>query len=209
LARDTTIWNDFFLWLVDIKQSRLAFDATEIEALGHCYVSRLAMKYWATHSMRRTLAFLLLVLAGSPLVRAQNRDTTTHETETVIFCDLIRHPDLYNGKKVTVTATYFVGFHEAIFYDDACKKSGTQSEAEVTANAGFASSNVGAVKAYKKLSKFLDKYKTKQAKVTMVAVFSDDWYPDRITSRARFTLQVQQLSDVGRVEFPTSNSSKN
>jgi hypothetical protein len=166
------------------------------------------MKYWATRPMRGALAFLLLVLAGSPLVRAQNGDATTQETETVNFCDLIRHPDLYNGKKVTVTAKYVVGFHEAIFYDDACKKSGTESEAEVTANARFAGDSVGTVKAYKKLSKFLNKYKTKQAKVTMVAVFSDDWYPDRITSGARFTLQVQQLSYVGPVEFPAANSSK-
>jgi hypothetical protein len=53
--------------------------------------------------MRKLLAVLLLILAGIQSVRAQRAAGTTPQTvEPVCFCDLMRRPDQYEGKKVKV-----------------------------------------------------------------------------------------------------------
>ncbi len=154
--------------------------------------------------MRRTLAFLLLVLAGSPLGRAQTKPATAVQGyQAVDFCDLVRHADQYNGKTVKVTATYAGGLEGASFSDDACKKSETESEAQVTANAKFTGSSSETAEAFKKLSKFLDKNKTHQAEVTMIAVFTDEFSSNRIKGGAdfsRYTLQVKRLLAIEPVQ---------
>jgi hypothetical protein len=162
-------------------------------------------------AVRRTLAFLLLVLAGSTLAGAQSKVVTTQEIETVDFCNLIRHPDQYDGKTVKVRAMYDGSLEGASFSDDNCKKSGAESEAEVTANARFTGGSTETAQAFKKLSKFLDKHRTDQAKVTMIAVFRDEFFPNRITGGAffsRYTLQVKQLLAVEPVKPSAARISK-
>src|ERR1700735_3573861 len=122
-------------------------------------------------AMHKAIAFLVLLLFGSPLAGAQNGTDLKEQTiETVDFCDLFRYPAHYDGKIVKVTATYVSDLEGAIFLDEDCKKS--ESMPEVAANVKFMEKTGG----YDNLSKILRKEKLvpKLARVRIVAVFVDE-----------------------------------
>lgn len=147
------------------------------------------------------LAVLLLVLAGSQSARAQGgAAATTREIQAVNFCDLMQHPAQYDGKTVKVTATYAHGLELAILFDDACKQS--KAEPDVIASAKFTRSS-GSSQALKKLNKFLAKYKVREAQMTIIAAFTDNYSPKQEPAPLtgpRYTLEVKQLLAVERVK---------
>jgi hypothetical protein len=157
--------------------------------------------------MKKAIACLLLIIAVSPLAKAQDQAATgIQDYQTVEFCNLVRHPDQYDGKRVKVTATYVGHFHGASFYDDACKKS--QSDPEVMANAKFKGDDVESMQAFNKLSKFLDKYRIDTARITMIAVFTDIKSTNMIivcVGCYRFTLQVKQILAMERIKPPATS----
>jgi hypothetical protein len=159
--------------------------------------------------MRRTVALLLLVLAGSRLARTQDQVATTDQgVEAVGFCDLFHRPDRYNDNTVKVSATYVVGLHEATFFDDACRES--PSGPHLVAKAKFAGDSNGTVQAFKTLTDFLKKYKTSQARVTIIAVFRDDYSSGVVHAGSpRYTLDVKRLLAVEKVKLPAETNSKN
>lgn len=160
--------------------------------------------------MRRGTAFVLLVLAGSLPAKAQNQASTSQqESQAVDFCNLVRHPERYDGKKVKVTATYFSDLEGAIFFDDACPKS--QPYEDMTANVKFAKGEEGAA-AFKKLKRFLIKHRVHVARVTTVATFS---YPflsgkiDQCAGCSSYTLEVSQILALERISPPSAKKSNN
>jgi hypothetical protein len=144
-------------------------------------------------AMRKVLAVLLLTLAGIQPARAQSTAATTPQTvEPVSFCDLMRHPDQYEGKTVKVTATYVADLEGASFFDEGCKKS--ESLPKVMANAKFTRNSDGT----NKLTEFLRKKKLVPAlaSATIVAVFIDEYAGNRITGCShcsRYTLEVTEV----------------
>jgi hypothetical protein len=159
--------------------------------------------------MRRTAALLLLILAGSRSPRTQNQAATIDQgVETVDFCDLYHHVSRYNGREVKVTATYAVGFHEATLYDERCKESPSGDHLE--ANAKFTEDSTETKQAFNTLSKFLKKYKASEARVTIVAVFHDDYSSGVARAGSpRYTLEVKRLLAVEKGQSPTEPNSKN
>jgi hypothetical protein len=151
--------------------------------------------------MRITIAFLFLVLAGSPLARAQDRDSTTHETETVDFCDLTKYPDRYDGKTVQVSATYASDTERAIFFDDSCKKS--ESQPDVIAKPKFIGSDAEVKRSLNQLKKVFNKrfVAPNLARVTMIAVFRVR-DASMLSSDPRYTLEVKRFLDVQKVKAP-------
>ena len=159
--------------------------------------------------MRRRAAFVLLVLVGSLPAKAQNQASTSQqESQAVEFCNLVRHPEQYDGKAVKVTATYFTDLEGSIFFDDACPKS--QPYEEVTANAKFAKGKDGTA-AYEKLRRFLVKYRVHVAKVTTVATFSYPSLSGRLEECAgcSYTLEVIQILALERIGPPGAKKPNN
>jgi hypothetical protein len=152
-------------------------------------------------TVRRTLAAALLILIAIHWTKAQSKAADTAlGIETVDFCDLMRHPDHYDGKTVKVTATYADGLETAIFFDDACKES--EAEPYVIAAATFPEKNSGSSQAFKKLTKFLHKYKVAEARMTIIAAFTDEYSPKQELARLsgpRYTLEVKQCLTVRTV----------
>jgi hypothetical protein len=119
----------------------------------------------------------------------------------VNFCDLMRHPDQYEGKTVKVAATYVADLEQAMFCDGGCKKS--ESLPEVMANAKFAQNAGG----YEKLSNILRKNKLvpRLARVSIVAVFIDEYAGNHVTAgRSRYTLEVTEVLTAEKDKPPTS-----
>jgi lipocalin len=160
--------------------------------------------------MGRTTGFLVLALVGGSLARAQTQArVSAQENQTVDFCELVRHPEQYDDKKVKVTATYAPSFHTALFVDDACKKS--RPYEEVTANARFANGESGTA-AFKKLDRFLRKYRIGSARVTMIAIFRDPLLSgiiEECSGCSEYMLEVEQILAVERIEPPRAKSIQN
>jgi hypothetical protein len=151
------------------------------------------------------LAALPLILFGIQLATAQAAAPQPQALETVNFCDVIRHPDQYNGKTVKVVATYASGLEGAILFDDAC---GTSSKhgGETTANAKFTGNDRETVQAFKTLAKFLKKNRIGIAQVTMIAVFTE--LPSVVIAGpgSHYSLNVRQLLDVQKLNPRTSRT---
>lgn len=66
------------------------------------------------------------------------------------------------------------------------------------------------MEAFKKLSKFLKKYMTSEARLTMVAVFRDDYSSGVVQAgRSRYTLDVKQLLAVEKAKPPAKSNQNN
>jgi hypothetical protein len=67
-------------------------------------------------------AFILMfaTLASFPTANAQS--TSASKIPTVAYCDLLRNPDDYDGKKIRIRAEYNSGFEHSVFSDTACVK---------------------------------------------------------------------------------------
>lgn len=160
--------------------------------------------------MRRGTGFLVLALVGGSLARAQTPvRVTAQEMQTVDFCNLVRHSEQYDGKTVKVTATYIPSFHTALFVDDACKKS--RPYEEVTANARFANGESGTA-AFKKLDRFLRKYRIGSARVTMIAIFRDPLLSgtfEGCSGCSEYILEVEQILTMERIGSPRAKGFQN
>lgn len=149
---------------------------------------------------------LLATLVASPIVVAQGIPTGGQKVETVAFCDLFRDVGSYQGKTVMVTSTFGSSLEGAIFFDDACK--GSASEPAVM-NAKFSGNDRQTVQAFKRLSAFLKKHKTSQARVSIIAVFRDEYASGVVVAGPpRYTLDVKQLLTVEKVQAPVETNSK-
>jgi hypothetical protein len=156
--------------------------------------------------MRRTVALVLLIVGGAQFTSPRPKATTAgQEVEAVDFCDLFHHPGRYTDNTVKVSATYVLGFHEATLFDNACRESpsGPHLEAKVK----FARDSNGSGQAFKTLTDFLKRYKTSQARVTIVAVFRDDYSSGVVHEGSpRYTLEVKQLLAVVKVKPPAESN---
>ena len=124
----------------------------------------------AVMSLRAAIrpAALSLICVGLQCATAQDKAVTAaSRAEDVSFCDLIRHPDEFNSKTVRVAGRYGHGPEGSSFVDSTCEKS--ESGSEISADAKFDRYDAGAVKAFKKIYKFLKKHHTSEAQVTVIA----------------------------------------
>jgi len=109
------------------------------------------------------------VIKEQPATPLKNTMFQAQGAEIVGYCELIKHPDRYNGKTVTVKATYGSGMEFSVFFDDECGKS-TPNE-DVIALATFSENARSNSLLYKKLRKVLKK--SDEAQMTVVAKFTD------------------------------------
>jgi hypothetical protein len=118
------------------------------------------------------------------------------ETEKAGFCHLVRNPDQYDGKLVTVTAMIAAGPEGSIFHDNACEAS--PSEPDLFAVVAFSQENY-------KFGSPIDKrlrtlLKKSPARVTVVGRFVDGKdQPFGHLNCCRYKLEVQELLVVERV----------
>jgi hypothetical protein len=140
-------------------------------------------------AIRLTLSVLLLV--GVIPWRAQrNPGTPGREPDKTGLCDLIRNPDRYDGRVVTVSTTLGSGPEGSIFFDDSCKSS--VSQPDVIANVAYSKEYNFETKLDKKLRTLLKK--SGHAQVTVVGRFID-WKVRGLGSDSccRYQIEVQQL----------------
>jgi hypothetical protein len=147
------------------------------------------------------LVALLFVSSGVQTQKPQNQASIVERgTGLVSFCDLFRNSERYNGATVQVSATYVQGFHEATVYDEECREtpSGHHFEAKFTSDS---KTDLSA------LSKFLKKNKTKEAQLTIIAIFHDDLVSGVIRAGCcRYSLEVKQLVAVGKAAGEKTDS---
>ena len=111
--------------------------------------------------MKTPLIVLLLLLSPPHWANAQDLSGAKSQAiETVGFCELMSHPDEYDGKTVQLTAIYAASFHYAAFFDNSCKE---EVRAQFLGTEGTV--------AFDRLSKFLKSYKTRSAQLTVIARF--------------------------------------
>jgi hypothetical protein len=73
--------------------------------------------------MKYLLLFVFITLGAVVSARGQNTPAT-EDIPTVAFCDLLRHPELYDQKTVRVQAVYRYGFEWSELYCLSCLESG-------------------------------------------------------------------------------------
>lgn len=54
-------------------------------------------------------------------LHATNKPTLSDDIRTVLFCELVRHPELYADKLIRVSATYVSTFELRLLYDPKCE----------------------------------------------------------------------------------------
>jgi hypothetical protein len=76
--------------------------------------------------MARPLVALAIAFGVVPIVNAQQQhgDTDTASYTPVSYCELIRHPAEYDGKRVAVRATYRYGFEWQELFGLKCRDTG-------------------------------------------------------------------------------------
>ena len=153
--------------------------------------------------------FMIIALTGHAKT---NRATISEVPPTVSFCDLMRHPDNYDGKIVVVSATLGNNHEYSYFFDDTCKASSSQDE--VYALSTF---NKGTYKFGSPLDRKLDKLlgnkdgklQVRRAWVKVVAIFTDGKSSAfGHMNCCRYKLEVQQLVAVDREKPTTAEKSK-
>jgi hypothetical protein len=113
----------------------------------------------------------------------------------VAFCELVRHPELYDNKLVEFSAIYASNFELAIFENDCAK---TNSEDDVIAQAYFGEAiykhkSPIDKRAYKLMRKGL-------VRVRAIGMFTDfNAHGISLIPCCRYKIEVQQLLDVERV----------
>lgn len=135
-----------------------------------------------------------MILAMPPAFEQNGPEPNTASPEKASFCELVRHPEKYDGKTITSTATYGSGMEGSIFFDDTCK--GMAATDDVIALATFSRTNYKfGTPMDKKLLKLLKK--TDRVQVTVVGIFFDG--KERVFGHmncCRYKIEVQQLLDV-------------
>jgi hypothetical protein len=113
----------------------------------------------------------------------------------VAFCELVRHPELYDNKLVEFSAIYASGPELAIFENDCAK---TNSQGDVIAEASF---NPTTYKHGSPIDKRARKLLRKGAvRVRAIGMFTDFKAHDiDISPCCRYKIEVQQLLDVEKV----------
>jgi hypothetical protein len=125
------------------------------------------------------------------------------DQEVVSLCTLLEHPNEYNGKTVTVTATFAGGEEFKIFTDDTCQqKVNPESGKTDLVKAAFSQAGYDSKSAlYKKLVKLLKK--SQPAQVTVVGKFIDPGKYFGHQLCCRYQLEIQRLISVE--EIPKSS----
>jgi hypothetical protein len=129
-----------------------------------------------------------------PALGQKEPESSAASPEKASFCELVTHPENYDGKTITFTATYGSGMEGSIFFDDTCKR--TKPDDDVTTLATFTRTNYKFGSPLdKKLLKLLKK--TDRVQVTVVGIFLDG--KERVFGHmncCRYKIEVQQLLDV-------------
>ena len=140
--------------------------------------------------MTKLLPLVTLVLLGSALAQTANHKKSADEPATTV-CDLLANASRYNGKSVTVKATYASGEEYAILKDDSCQPAPDKTKLVL---ATFSSKYQFKSPLDKKLHKLVKK--NQQPEVTVVGIFTDPGHNIGHQGCCRYKLEVHQLLDV-------------
>jgi hypothetical protein len=143
----------------------------------------------------RTSWLAVFTILAIPSAFAQNGpEPNSISPEKANFCEIVRHPEKYDGKMITFTALYGTGMEGAVFFDETCKR--PKPNDDVITLATFSRKNYNFKSPLdKKLLKLLKK--TDRVQVTVVGIFIDG--KDRVFGHmncCRYKIEVQQLLDV-------------
>ena len=151
-------------------------------------------------SVNRSFLSVRLISLTVLLLVAPNRPSRLtllaqpQEVETVSFCDVIGHPERYDGHRVKVTGRYD---YLDLFYDDHCTEFPRGKLARVIA--GNEESQQTLTRLSKRLSKSRRKNGTGEAELTMIATFLDNKGRDGtvcLQTNCTFTLKLERIIDV-------------
>lgn len=70
--------------------------------------------------------FLLLLMVTAPVAR-NCRATSVEFNDAIPFCNIVMHPDRYDGKEIETTAILSAGYHSVIAYDRRCMPTESQN----------------------------------------------------------------------------------
>jgi hypothetical protein len=136
------------------------------------------------------LAFVAIFVFTIPHnISAQN------PSATIPFCEMVSHPEIYDGKVVSVVAVAIPGEHSLIFSDPACKP----VEERNTSTQMVLPDSVISTSLGKKLSKTLRRMQN--AKVSVIGRFYGSGGPYG-ADNARFRFVVERVNSVARVYRP-------
>lgn len=108
---------------------------------------------------------LLFLITTAPALASTTQHTSTKQrAEHVNFCDVLNKAGQYHGKTVEVSGTLATSIEGNSFFDDGCGE----------ATATFSSKETDTATASTKITQFLKKHKTSEARITVIAVFRDD-----------------------------------
>jgi len=141
-------------------------------------------------------------LSGLPQVSPR---TPGHGPGEIGLCELIRSPEVYDGKVVTVSAALGSGPEGSILYGETCNS--TISKPDVIANVVFSKEYDFGTTLHKKL-RTLSK-KSGEAQVTVVGLFLDG--KSRTfghMSCCRYQIEIRRLLEVDRVKGSTRDRPK-
>lgn len=140
--------------------------------------------------MIKLIPLVTLALLGSALAQTAKHEKSADEPATTL-CDLLANASGYNGKSVTVKATYASGEEYAILKDDSCQPAPDKTKLVL---ATFSSKYQFKSALDKKLHKLVKK--NQQAEVTVVGIFTDPGHNIGHQGCCRYKLEVHQLLDV-------------
>jgi hypothetical protein len=160
---------------------------------------------------------IILLLTQQSLSQSKSAASAAPANQRISFCDLLRHPDQYDGKVVIVTATMVRNFEYSSMFDETCK---AQSPGDEVSALVIIQENriVSKETKYEVLDTPLQQklnniLRTSQARVTMVALFTAASKPpsdgqEKCVSCMRFKLEGQRLLAVHKLKWnrPKKNS---
>jgi hypothetical protein len=128
----------------------------------------------------------------------QDQQITEAKSTKVYFCELIRHPELYDGKTVIFSAIYGGSIEGAVFVDEGCGKK--TAEDDVIALATFSSTNYKRIPSLdKKFNKLIKR--TGSVQLTVVGLFTDG--KKRVFGHlncCRYKIEIQELIAVEQLK---------
>ena len=73
---------------------------------------------------------IMLLLASPGSHPAQAKQSAAESVQTISFCEILREPNLYQGKLVRVAATWKYGFEWSYLYHHECMSQGNKAWVE-------------------------------------------------------------------------------
>ena len=172
--------------------NRRELDLTEHHAYAtESYVyDGLGVNTASGEQMTKLIPLLTLALLGSAVAQTAKHERSADEPTTTV-CELLANASRYNGKSVTVKATYASGEEYAILKDDSCQPAPDKTKLVL---ATFSSKYQFKSALDKKLHKIVKK--DQQAEVTVIGIFTDPGHNIGHQGCCRYKFEVQQLLNV-------------